>query len=154
MALHKLCSILTWYLIIWPAPAQLLSFLTLNPSSFILWECWALCSSSSTPWSHFFALLCFYYLFWITFTSLIHLGKNLYSFSISLCEYYLFAEALVFFFFRFVLFFTSRKSSYLKMEYIVPSMHVKNSLRGSSEMDFCNFSIRTDVLSCDSAWWN
>lgn len=51
-------------------------------------------------------------------------------------------------------FFTSRKSSYLKMEYIFPSTHVKNSPWGSSEMDFCNFPIKTDVLSCDSAWRN
>lgn len=49
-------------------------------------------------------------------------------------------------------FFTSRKSSYLKMEYIFPSTHVKNSPWGFSEMDFCYFSIRTDVLSCDYAW--
>lgn len=51
-------------------------------------------------------------------------------------------------------FFTARKSSYLKMEYIFPSTYVKNSLWSFAEMDFCYFSIRTDVWSCDCEWRN
>lgn len=43
-------------------------------------------------------------------------------------------------------FFTSKRSSSLKMEYIFPSTHVKNFLWGLSEMGFCYFSIITDVF--------
>ena len=49
-------------------------------------------------------------------------------------------------------FFTSRKSSYLKMESIFPSTHVKNSLWSFTEMAFCCFSTRTAVLSYDWEW--